>query len=435
MWANNRGKVTPNSSNLMLDIENIRYEFERGRLSVLANLDISAKLSSQNSINFSQFFSRVRYRQLEIVLGRFYREQGLNSSDRGIGSMLISKNASAIPGIQFRTNSFLPVPFTQGYVEYKAGYGNFWFDDNRLIEDAQLHSKYFYLKADAWSFIFSAGILHNVFWGGTTPDGISLGNSFNDYIRIVLGTSASKNIAFEEEVINTLGNSLAAYDGGLEWQGEAINLKLTRLFFMEDKSNIMLRSFWDGQWSFDVDFKKNPFLEYLRYDYMYTIRQDAVDGQPGGRANYYGHYLYQTGFTYHGSVLGNPFIEFDFENNKTLNNVMIVHSFGTKLTLWKGGNITTKTSYKRSYGVCRDLTNTPILACVKGAVPEGEVVDNIPRNTLRNDQFQLFIQADQKLSRLKEFTVGLYMGFDINQKQNNTSGIGVGIKYYPTFRK
>lgn len=433
MWANNRGRVSSNSSNQIFEIQNVSYSFTKKRFSFDVHTDLLLRISNNNSIHFSQAFIKAQQGNLALKAGIFYNEQGLNSNELGIGSMLISRNASAIPGIYIETPSYQSVPFTKQYIKFNVGFGNFWYDKNRFVNNAQLHSKHFYIRGDFSSLKVTAGLVHNVQWGGTTPDGTSLGNSANDYLRIIFGASASKNIAFQEEIINTLGNTVAAYDAGIEWKADFADVSINRLFFMEDKSNIMLRSFWDGQWSFNALFKNNDILKRLRYDYMYTIRQDAVGEQPGGRANYYGHYLYQSGWTYRNNVLGNPFIEFDFENNKTINNVMIVHSLATQFSIWDNGNITTKSSYKRSYGVCSDLTNSRVAACVKGSVPEGEVLDNIPRNTLRKDQFQLFIKLEQQFNRYPQVIVNLLGAYDVNPDISNNFGLGIGIKYLPNF--
>lgn len=431
IWANNRGKVEPGSSSLLLDIRNLDYGVGKGDFFIKGTADITGHISENSSLNVSQVYLTTSYKGLKVRTGRFFLEQGLNSSDLGIGSMLISRNASSFPGIELSTKSFLGLPYTNGIIKYNIGFGNFWFDEKRYIDNAKLHTKFLYLQLHLGSFKFNGGLIHNVFWGGTTPDGFNIGDSFSDFSRVVFALPSSKDFRFQGESTNALGNTLAAYDGEIEWNDNNIKVNITRLFFLEDKSNIMLRSFWDGQWSVNIELKNNTTLKRIRYDQMYTIRQDAVDGQPGGRANYYGHYLYRSGWTYRERVIGNPFIEFDFENNIPLNNMMIVHALALQLSLSEKTTLTSNSSYKRSYGVCNDLTTTPFYACERGGVPDGVTLELIPRNEVRNDQFQTYVNIEKRTNFANGLTYTLHLGYDLNMKGKDNVGFGVGFKFFP----
>jgi len=417
-----------------LNINNLNYSKTIGDLTLSTNFSVLGNISSQSSVYFSQIYLGLDFRAIEFKAGKFFREQGLNSSDIGIGSMVLSRNTRSIPGIEIGTRSYQKVPFAQGYVKYKLNYGNFWFDEDRYIDAPKLHSKSFYLQFDISPIKFNAGLIHNVIWGGSNPENISLGNSFGDFVRINLGAPAAKGFMFEGEITNTLGNTVAAYDGGIEWEEDKFKINLTRLFYMEDKSNAMLRSFWDGQWSVDLKLKESSILERLRFDHMYTIRQDAVDEQPGGRANYYSHYLYQNGWTYRGNVLGTPFIEFDFNKNVPSNNMMIVSSLAANFKIWEGSNFTSIATYKRSYGVCENLTTTPTYACKKGGVPDGETLVLIPRNELRNDRYHFLLGLNQKLNSWKGTWFNIFLGYDIYEENKYNFGISLGITYKPNFR-
>lgn len=434
LWANKRGKVNGASDNLIFDINYIAPKTEVGAFTFTGGIDLTSNIAAKNSVNFSQAYVGAKFKGFKLTAGRYYRQQAFADSPLGLGSMVIGRHASAMPGIEFGTDNFISIPFTHNYVKYKFNIGHFWFEKDRYIDDAYLHSKDFYLQIDLGRLKLSAGIIHNVMWGGTTPSGQNLGSSFDDFLRVFAGRGAAEGYFSQGEVLTALGNVVASYDTGILWDSETARIEATRLFFLEDKSALLFRSAWDGQWTLDVEPRKTKVLKHFRYDYFFTIRQDAFANQPGGRANYYGHGIYRGGWTYQNKVLGVPLITLDFADNKvnnTVNNMIVAQSISTKIELMKGFTATGSFLYSRNYGVCRDLRNPAGQGCAGSIEKDIPLPGIVQRHTVRKDHYLMATEFDYDLPQIEGIRIKIAVGIDIKEEQKTNYGLTVGLKYTP----
>lgn len=433
LWANKRGKVDGASDNLIFDIRYAAPELKKNGFTFNSGVDLTAGIAGKNSVNFSQAYASAKYGGFILKAGRYYRQMGFADSPLGLGSMVIGRHASALPGIELSTDDFIAVPFTSGYVKYKLDFGHFWFGSDRYIDNSYLHSKDFYLRIDLGRLKLSAGIIHNVVWGGTRPDGVSLGKSFDDYIRVVTGKGASEEHPNTGEILTALGNAVAAYDTGILWVSDNYRIQASRLFFLEDKSSLLFRSAWDGQWTLDVEPRNWGFLKHFRYDYFYTIRQDAFANQPGGRANYYGHSIYKSGWSYQSKVLGVPLITLDFDKsgiNTTTNNMIVAQSVAARMSLFEGFEMTASLLYSRNYGVCQDLKSPAGEGC-RGSIEKDIPLDVVQRHTVRKDHYLFGTEFAYALKDVQGMHIKMGLGLDIKQKQPTTYGLTLGVLYSP----
>lgn len=425
LWANQYGKVNDEGVNAIQDVSYTSSHLTNSGLSFKSRFDVTLTNGINHSLNISQMYINASYKKLEGTFGRFNDIQGLNDGELGVGSMMKSRNASAMFGGRIGTNQFIEFPFTQGYFEFDFDIGHYWFDEDRYVEDVYLHSKSLYLQIDLSPLELRGGIIHNVMWGGVSPDFGQFPSTFNDYLRVVFAQGARKNSTVTGEQENSLGNTIAAFDYGILWEDDRIDLTITRLFYIEDRTGLLSRSGWDGQWSIDLYFKKPTFLRNIRYDYIYTIRQDSKNYQPDGRADYNHHYLYRTGWTYHGNVIGIPLFTFDESINQFTNNILVGHSLGFILNPNAKSEIKVIGAYTRNYGTCDDLLIDPDDIC--SSEPPTLLEEAIPRKEARRDTFFGFLGFSRAFT--DRTTAGVSLSMDILEGEENRSGISFDISY------
>ncbi len=436
LWANKRGKFDRFANNQVVDVYYKSDRFQNGDFYLEWGVDLTGIIAKKNSLSLSQAYLTGKYKGFKLTAGRYYRQQAFNDSPIGLGSMVIGRHASAMPGIEFYTDDFISIPFSQGYVKFKANFSHHWFENDRYIKDAYLHSKEFYLRIDLGRLKLSAGMIHNVVWGGVRPDGTSLGRSFDDFIRVVTGRGAGEDHFSMGEQLTALGNTVAAYDTGILWISDFGRIQATRLFFLEDKSALLFRSAWDGQWTLDVEPAKSKYLKHFRYDYLFTIRQDAFANQPGGRANYYGHGIYRSGWSYFNKVLGVPLITLNFQENGqsiTTNNMMVAQSIASQFYLNERILLGGSFLYSRNYGTCRGLRSPEGYGC-RGSIEKDIPLDVVQRHTVRKDYFLMAAELEVALKSIEGLKINTAIGYDVhgfdftgNQKAN--LGVLIGFKY------
>lgn len=432
MWANKRGKVNSNSSALNLDILYTIPERKAGIFFVSGGIDGSTSLSEKSTLNFSQLFYVLRYKGFELSGGRFNLVQGLNSKTPGFGPFITSRNATAMPGFEFRTKEYLQVPFMQGYLNYKASIAHFWFENNRPVTNAWLHNKQFYLQIDFDWLTLNGGIIHNVMWGGSNSTVGDLPSAFSDYIRVFFAQGAQSNFELDGEVLTALGNNLAGYDFGISLIGKEHKFDVSRLFYLEDKNAAEFRSVWDGQWSMNIIFSKNRFIKNIAYDHIYTIRQDAYKSQPGGRANYFNHHIYRSGWTYQGNVIGNPLLTYNTETRQIINNMIVGHTLISEFQINSSIKFTPSFAYTRNYGVCKNLISPEGLGC-GGAEEKPLKIDFVNRAKLRKDYYFLSANIDYTPKRKKNMELQFSIGYDFKEKEYDNIGFSIGLKFNPYY--
>tara|TARA_R110000868_G_scaffold37111_3_gene131311 strand:- start:7452 stop:8918 length:1467 start_codon:yes stop_codon:yes gene_type:complete len=430
MWANNRGKVYKNSSSLNLDILYNIDEKEFGIFNVRGGIGISTSASNESTFNLAQIYSVLRYKKLELSLGRFFLNQGLNSNELGLGPFINSRNASALPGIELRTDNYLVVPFTQGYLKYKISLGHFWFENDRQVRNAWLHNKQFYLQIDFDWLKLNGGIIHNVMWGGNSASVGDLPSAFSDYLRVFFAQGAQSNSKLEGEVLTALGNNLAGYDFGINLIGREYKFDVSRLFYIEDKNAAEFRSVWDGQWSMSLVFRNNRFLKNIAYDHIYTIRQDAYKSQPGGRANYFNHHIYKTGWTYQGNIIGNPLLTYDQELGEITNNMIVGHTISIDVQVSSKMKFIPSFAYTRNYGKCKNLVSPEGLGC--GGKEEKPLdINFVDRETVRKDYYYLMGFFEYSPKKNQNIILFSSLGYDFKEEERNNIAVSFGFKFYP----
>jgi len=421
-YANTDGTVDPGSSNLLthlyskysLSEDNSRWRFSTG-------FDAYSRVAEKNALFFSQLYGKIGYGFLNLSVGRFYNPIGMNDNDLSMGSMEVSRNATPIPRIELSTNGFTNVPLTKGHLQFKAMISHGWLGSDRYVSNPYLHQKYFYLKVNYKMFEGIGGIIHNVTWGGTHPKYGKLPSSFSDYLRVVFGDAAAKTSnAPNGEKTNVIGNSVAGYDFRLNVNLDKFQIRAYRLFYLEDKVSTRFRSPWDGMWGLGIQLTdQNSFINEVLWEHLNTKRQDSFDWEPRGTATYYSHFVYQTGWTYEGNVMGNPLLldrpNPNFVGTRNIsNNIIIAHHFGIKGRPTNRFRYLLFFTYSRNYGTVSDQRQNP----------------GKPLSAFRVDEYSTLLRTRYLLLPGSGVSLTGAIAWDLGDLYNqNRFGIQLGIRW------
>ncbi len=405
LWlhGNQLGRIDPESSNGLVRLEASLPMLWRGDFQLGGYFDGTARLSDNASVHASEAWIAAQYGAFRLDAGRRNLPIGLGFHPLSIGSLMMGTNATPPTGVNISTPDFVPVPLTGGRLHASASFGNAWLADPRHVKDAMLHRKHLYLRLDLLGFESYAGIIHNAIWGGTHPTLGRLPSSADDFMRVVLGMPGT-DPRFDYDIINVIGNQMAAYDFMLRREMPGWSFSLSRLFYLEDKMSMSFLSPLDGQWGARVllDPDRSPSLHSIVYDHVYTIQQDARPGEPNGRANYFNHYVYLSGFTSYGRSMNIPLMTTDPKNNSRINNNMVVaHHLGLAGNPLPILGYAARATYSRNYGT--HAWGTP-----------GEQVKNA-RPDRRRDEWSLGLDLTMTPKRKQvRYLIGL--AADVNNK-------------------
>ena len=265
---------------------------------------------SKDRINIGESFLQYEvFDETYIKAGRYYRDFSnyLNNS-LSSGSILISHNAQPMPKLGLMGSLQL-----KKYHNFNLDYGiaHGIFEKNNFYNDApMLHEKFIYLKHNKKETEWGIGLVHEAIWGGSTIGGRVPGDqpsTLKDFLKIIIAQDGPDEGG---DHANALGNHLGIWDFYYQINKNKKILKLYYQHFFEDTSGLRFANKSDGLWGIELkDYIKDSTI---LFEYLNTSNQD-ID-PPYVDDSYYIHGLYQSGWSYKGYVLGNPFID-SLKNN------------------------------------------------------------------------------------------------------------------------
>ncbi|OEK06749.1 capsule assembly Wzi family protein [Roseivirga misakiensis] len=289
------------------------------------SFDISLGVSFRNDVLSSAYF-RAKYRNWRLEIGRVQREVGGTSSGLGTGSLAISNNATPVPMLILGNDDYFSVPFTHDYFKLKGNLAHGWLESARYISKAQLHYKSFHAQVDLSRELglkVSSGIIHFAQFGGYDPNGVKQPSSFDDYLKVFLGEGIPNPDGTMAGESNAVGNHLGITEITLEKEFGSHNLTLNYQKPFEDEGGIQYISLTDYMISLNWELPAKDIgirrvqLEMVQSKWqggpgipdptrnIQTI-EDNQGYDFGQRDDYYNNYLYRSGWTYNGMVIGNP---------------------------------------------------------------------------------------------------------------------------------
>ncbi len=172
------------------------------------------------------------------------------------------------------------------------------------------------------------------------------------------------------------------------------------------------------------------------YEFMNTIQQDALPGLPEGRAGYYTHHTYRSGWTYKGNVLGNPLIRNSqfrsspYALDKQPNTMVIAHHLGLRGQPTLRTEYEARFTYSRNYGICQDQIVSDVGGCSIGSsdtVPTD--LETIPRSQLRQDQYATMLDVRYLLSERYGMRLRSSVAVDWGAFDGTQVGLMLGLRW------
>jgi len=420
-WLHSRqyglNSTTPQSADILVGFEKKMVKekklFDYGfKADLLLQFD-----NSHTNIYFHEIYGKARLLVFDLIVGSREEHFGNQDSTLSCGGFLFSMNARPMPKITIGIEHFTPVPFTYGYVEIKGALSHGWFTDNAYATGELLHHKYAYLKLGGKLPVhIQYGLDHVAQWGGTIP----LPNfgkqptSFQDYIRIFLGSSGGTNANVDEQ-INALGNHIISQSLRLDVDILDFNIGGYWQNISEDGPIRIIGKTMntpDGLWGISVRNRNFKFIKGIVYEYLNTTDQSGPyhdkDGIVyGGNDSYFSNYAYRSGWSYFSSTIGTPFI-FPQVLNKdgdwySINNRVIVHHVGIEGDI-KNFQYRFLSSFSKNYGTYN--------------LPYPEMIPNT----------SMLLEVTKQFPALSNVEIGCKIGADFGKLYGNSVGLQISIK-------
>lgn len=414
LQSNRDGLIPLHSGNNLLLFGEYHRSFLRD--THLADLDAGLRFDGRlsdggNRLGFGELYVHFRISGWQLSAGRFHETLGLAPEYLSTGSMLMSRNAVQPFKIRLSTPDFLPVPLTGGVLSFKARWSEGLLTDERWVEGARVHQKYLYLKVrPVRNLDLVGGIVHNLMWGGRSPELGRLHGSFIDWLRDAAG-QPDRSLFVNE---TPAGNGLGGYDFGIEYGTDTWSAGMYRLFFIEDGQSMHLPNPWDGTWNVFLDLhdpsRPNRLVSYVTYEHVNTKKQDAGRFDALGRGRYYSHYVYRDGWVHHGQTLGTPLILIDpdlmgVRERILVNNIILAHHLGVSGNFGERLSYELMATYSRNYGICHDQNSGG--GCNGSAEnPMQERETYVPFRDLRRDRYSFLLRISAPVSLLKQRLLG-----------------------------
>ena len=329
LWleANTYGRVVSDTTFQNNIQSHLRWEkvFFNGNLTWIndAQGSITTTASGNFEPNLDTLYTSVQYGLLEFRGGWFQETLGEVFEPLSSGSMALSSNARPMPRIELRFADWFTLPWnwTEGLIAIKGGIQHGWFEPNNYVDNVWLHAKWAYLRLGTEQQHIFGGLVHLTQWGGK---GSWNGENFdipftiqNWWQTFVAGGVASGQAEIEK--YNASGNHLGIWDLGTRITISQFVIDGYYQHYFEDKASLDI---WSNKLDglFGVHVKTPDYLPFIRHillekvittDQSGPIEEITLDGSKvniyGGDSYYY-NYLYKTGWSYLGRILGTPLI-------------------------------------------------------------------------------------------------------------------------------
>jgi hypothetical protein len=373
-WAisNKYGTVSANPNSAQLR-SGIFAEFDTSRYNKLDyswGLDVINRFDNDYHLFFHQYYLKLKYSFLTLQGGRIEEYLGNQDSTLSSGGLLWSGNAPPMPKITIGILNYTPVPFTNGFFEFKGALSHGWFDKDSYVKNEWLHHKYIYLRAGGNLPVkFNYGFHHFVQWGGVSPEAGRLPSSFKDYLIIFVAKQldtagiSQGNSGLFAEYLNRIGNHLGMRDMGIDVNFNKFDAGIYFQSYYEDNSSLHWHNLPDGLYGIYLKPKKIEWLKDIVYEYVATTNQcepyRSHTIYPGSD-NLFNNGDYRSGWTYNDFTIGTPLItspvllkrmntpDYNF-NDYLRNNRILAHHLGCRGIVNKI-NYNMLLTYTKNYG-------------------------------------------------------------------------------------
>jgi hypothetical protein len=369
LTANQQGKYLPHGFNNTIEAR-IKGDINHDKkLSIGYGIEAIDRFNQSNQIYLNQAYLEAKILFGKISVGAQNTTYGNQDPTLSSGGLLWSGNARPMPKIGIGTDGFVDFPFTHGYLEFSGYMEHGWFENDRdgwmeeprYVKNVLLHHKFYRLKAGGdlpvhihW------GLHHYALWAGNSPEvDDPLPRDLDAFYRVFIPQSADPSSSTHEgEVINKYGNHLGGRIIGLDAEMKDFYLNLYWQTIFEDGSGLNWHNSEDGLYGISLKMKdKSQVLSGVCFELLHTIEQSGPVHDPDkglkGNDNYFNHYVYESGWSYYGFTIGNPFITspiFNETGYKFQNNKVIVHHYGFEGNIYKDLNYKLHFTFHDNFG-------------------------------------------------------------------------------------
>ena len=285
--------------------------------------------SSPTHIMVDQLYASLRWKVFTLDLGQKHRENDFIGASPALGSLSVtgghlveSGNARSMPGY-LGTLAPVAVPWTGKHLWIYGAFGDYATMDKRFCQGALVHRTRIFFRVDATSRLsFHAGLDHYGMWAGKHPDMMSYKINLENYIRLVTGSHAGSSGTMSDQ-INVIGDQGGGEMFKAEYRGDAWTLTAQHEIPYNDGSGMGFYNFPDGVNTICFSWKdKNRWVSDILYEHQYTmyqsgsINEESYDENgnmttPAGAStvggdNYFWNGYYNSCWTHHGRIIGNP---------------------------------------------------------------------------------------------------------------------------------
>ncbi len=313
---NRWGEVNPDQSLFLISETYYSHSFNK-------DWSIESGLTFRNN-RFSEYFAKGQWREFNLTIGAKKEQIGGLNSELTIVNYGLSRNALPVPMLEISLD-YWDIPYTNGIVKLKGRLGQRWLESGRYQSNAAIHNKDIFIKFDfnkSIGFEVSTGFVHIAQYAGTDPFGVEQPNSISDWWDVFLGKGGAEGQGTTGED-NARGNHLGMYEIIFKKRINEHNLTLDYQSPYDDRGSlqyISLKSFLVAlNWELP---KSSSILKELQLEYTQSAHQsgpgipDATPQYPtveanfgykfGGRDDFHNNWLYRSGYTYKGMIMGNP---------------------------------------------------------------------------------------------------------------------------------
>ncbi len=280
------------------------------------------------------------------------------------GSLVESANAKPISKILISSIDYKSISIFKMDFQYLLKIAHGWINAPEYINSPFLHEKSIKIKKEvSENSHINLGLNHMAVWGGETTQHGEQPARLSDFFRIIFALPAGIN-SINQEQKNSLGNHLGAWSFSYEkkYKDKILRLYIEHPFEDESGARWLLNEF-DGLYGINIKQKEASYISNFTYEYLNTMDQSGSSGASDstyGWDNYYNHYLYQSGWTNNGRVIGNPLFTLGTnkgrysDGNYIINNRLKAHHFGFQGQIFKKIYYKTLFTYSQNFGIYPD---------------------------------------------------------------------------------
>lgn len=327
-----------------------KYDFGKNS-SLEGGISLMLRDGVENNFQRENLFLEYNNKWLRATVGAKERPIFYNGLSSTNGNMIWSLNSRPMPGIILEASKPLRISNT---FALDWGIAHYSLNDDRYVTDTRVHYKRLGLIVTFnENHKITARLQHFAMWAGTSPEYGKLPSDFEAFVNVFFARAGSGDDP-EGEIQNAVGDHVGSYLLEYKLNTSLGNFSMYHEHPFEDGSGTGFQNFPDGVWGVTFTPENQKIIANFLYEYIDTTDQSGSSGV-SGRDGYFSSYLYRSGWTYEGNIIGIPFITADNsinldENPSSINNNRVrAHHFGL-MGNFKKIDWVFKTTISKSFG-------------------------------------------------------------------------------------